>query len=246
MSTRTSRASSPSGDPLRDTPPLIPEEGLSGATVLLANGDFPRHPLARNTLRAARRIVCCDGAADALARREPALAPAAVVGDFDSAGTTARRRYPPALFHHDPDQDTNDLDKAFRFAMRRRWGARLVVLGATGRREDHALGNIARLADFASEAPAIRMVTDHGIFVTLVASGRIRCGAGRPVSVFSFDPGQRIDSEGLVWPLRALATVPLWRATLNRAGDDVIALRLSRPTPVLVYLAHQRAGDRGA
>ena len=222
---------------------IVPESGLDGATVLLADGDFPRHQLALRTLRAARRIVCCDGAADALARREPGLVPAAVGGDFDSAGTLARRRFPAAVFHHDPDQETNDLDKAFRLCLRRRWG-RLVVLGATGRREDHTLGNVARLADYAAEAPGIRMVTDHGLFLALRGDAQIRCGTGRAVSLFSFDPAQRLTSEGLEWPLRDLAPDTLWRATLNRANADEFALHLARPSTVLVFLAHPPATGR--
>lgn len=247
MSTPIFPCSHRADEPMPSRAALVPEEGLVGATVLLANGDFPRHPLARGVLRSARRIVCCDGAADALARREPELVPAAVVGDFDSAGTAARRRYPARVFHRDGDQDTNDLDKAFRYALAHGWGRRgLVILGATGRREDHALGNVARLADFAAEVSGVRMVTDHGIFVAVSGDARIRCGVGRAVSIFSFDVEQRIDSEGLEWPLRGLATVPLWRATLNRAVSDEFTLRLSRPTPVLVYLAHTGAKGRRA
>ena len=222
---------------------IIPEAHLSGATAILANGDFPRHPLALGALRSASRVVCCDGAADTLARREPDLVPAAVVGDFDSAGRAARRRYPASVFLHNPDQETNDLTKAFRLCQRRRWG-RIVILGASGRREDHTLGNFALLADFSADAPGIRLVSDFGIAFAVRADARIRCGAGRAVSLFSFDPAQRLTSEGLEWPLRDLAPDTLWRATLNRAAADTFALRLARPSTVLVFLAHPPASGR--
>ena len=216
---------------------IIPEAHLSGATAILANGDFPRHPLALGALRSASRVVCCDGAADTLARREPDLVPAAVVGDFDSAGRAARRRYPASVFLHNPDQETNDLTKAFRLCQHRRWG-RIVILGASGRREDHTLGNFALLADFSADAPGIRLVSDFGIAFAVRADARIRCGAGRAVSLVSFDPAQRLTATGLVWPLERLRMDALWRGTLNRAAADEFTLHLERPSPVLVYLAH--------
>ena len=221
---------------------IVPESGLSGATVILANGDFPRHPLALGTLRAARRIVCCDGAADALARRTD-LVPAAVVGDFDSAGRTARRRFPASVFLHDPDQETNDLTKAFRLCRRHRWG-RIVLLGATGRREDHTLGNLALLADYSGAVPGIRLVSDYGIAFAVRSDATIRCGVGRAVSLVSPDPGQRLTATGLQWPLDDLPMDALWRGTLNRAAAASFTLRLARPSPVLVYLAHPAAPRR--
>ena len=222
---------------------VVPEAHLSGATAILANGDFPRHPLALSALRSARRIVCCDGAADALARREPDLVPAAVVGDFDSAGRAARRRYPASVFLHDPDQETNDLTKAFRLCQRRRWG-RIVILGASGRREDHTLGNLALLADYSATAPGIRLVSDFGIAFAVRTDARICCGAGRAVSLVSFNPEQRLTATGLVWPLDNLRMDALWRGTLNRAAADEFTLHLALSSPVLVYLALPAAPQR--
>lgn len=222
---------------------IVPEAGLSGATAILANGDFPRHALALGTLRTARRIVCCDGAADALARREPDLVPAAVIGDFDSAGRAARRRFPSSVFQHDPDQETNDLTKAFHLCRRRRWG-RIVLLGATGLREDHTLGNLALLADYSADAPGIRLVSDYGIALAVRADARIRCGVGRAVSLVSFDPEQRLTVTGLQWPLDDLRMDTPWRGTLNRATSEWFTIRRSRPSPVLVYLAHAETPRR--
>ena len=209
---------------------------MRNATVILAAGDFPSHPLALEALDSARHLVCCDGAVRALARRgRPA--PDVVVGDFDSLPASARRHFPDALFHHEAEQDTNDLAKAFRFCLARRWPDP-VILGASGRREDHFLANFALLADFSVDAPGIRMLTDHGLFLVLRYGARIRCGAGRAVSLFSLDPAQRLSSEGLRYPLDGVALDSLWRATLNVADRDVVSLSLERPSPVIVYLAH--------
>ena len=221
------------------TPLLHPDRGLLRATVILANGDFPRHPLARAALDSARHLICCDGAARALARRS-ARVPAAVVGDFDSLPPFLRRRWPASVFHHVTEQESNDLTKAFRFCLARRW-RNLVLLGAAGGREDHFLGNFALLADFSAADPGIRMLTDHGLFFAVRSDARFRCGAGRRISLFSLDPAQRLTAEGLQYPLDDLPVDTLWRATLNVATQDVVSLRLAVPSPVLVYLCHAPA-----
>ena len=49
------------------------------------------------------------------------------------------------------EQETNDLDKAIRLCRERGWGD-LVVVGATGLREDHAIGNVYRALSWRSHA----------------------------------------------------------------------------------------------
>ena len=209
------------------------------SAAILAAGDFPRHPLARAALDSARHLVCCDGAARALARRSTRV-PDAVVGDFDSLPPSLLRRWPAAVFHRVDEQETNDLSKAFRFCLSRRWRD-LVILGASGGREDHFLGNFALLADFSALAPRVRMLTDHGLFFVVRAPARFRCGAGRRISLFSLDPAQRLSAEGLRYPVRDLSLSTLWRATLNIADQDVVTLRPATPSPVIVYLCHPSA-----
>ena len=76
------------------------------------------------------------------------------------------------------------------------------ILGATGKREDHTLGNIGYLVSFAEEYPdvEIEMLTDYGRFVALKGSRTFHSFPGQQVSVFSMDPECPIYSEGLRWP----------------------------------------------
>ncbi len=203
-------------------------------TVILADGVFPVHPEPLAALRRARRIVCCDGATRKL--RAAGLEPAAVVGDLDSLPAALKRLYADRLVR-DPGQDDNDLAKAFRYCLRQGWRD-LTILGATGLREDHALGNLSLLADFAREA-RVRLVTDHGLFLPLLKSGRVRCRPGQPVSIFSFDPRTTITSARLTYPLKRLRLTRWWQATLNMAASRSFELRF-KGGPLLVFLAHVR------
>ena len=137
----------------------MPDAATAPETVILADGEYPAEGIPATLLAQARYVVCCDGAADAYTARGGI--PSAIVGDGDSIGRTTAQRFRDIL-HIVPDQETNDLTKAFSFCMEQ--GRReLTILGATGGREDHAIGNIALLADYARQAD-VQMVTPYGVF----------------------------------------------------------------------------------
>jgi len=195
----------------------------SGGTVLLAAGDFPRKGgAAWRILAAARRVVCCDGAADEY-RRRFRKEPDAVVGDGDSV----RGRF--ANFVRNDEQDTNDLEKAVAFCEARGWKAH-VVLGATGKREDHTLGNVFRALGLG-----LVVVSDFGRFVPVEGCASFRVRRGAAVSVFAPDPATRMKSRGLEWPLDDVRFENLYCATLNRASATRVSLEATRR--VYVYFA---------
>jgi thiamine pyrophosphokinase len=206
-------------------------------TVILADGDFPSHPRPLAVLRAAARIVCCDGAA--LKLRKAGLEPDRIVGDLDSL-PPAFVKAAGAKILRDPGQDDNDLSKAFRYCLAQGWRD-LVILGATGLREDHTLGNISLLADFAASAQ-VRMLTDHGEFQAMLKSGQVPCRKGQSVSIFSLDPATAVTSAGLAYPLRSLKLARWWQATLNHATGSSFGLRF-KGGPLLVYLAYSRKAE---
>ena len=206
---------------------------MAGVTAILANGACPEHPAARAVLASAERLVCCDGAlakARALGR-EPDL----VVGDGDSLTADGRASL-GARFVHIAEQETNDLDKAFRTVLARYGRGRIAILGAGGLREDHFLGNVFRLPDFAAQAPEVEMVTDAGVFTVVAGARTYACRPGEPVSVFAPDPATHATSEGLEWPLDGVPLDALWKATLNRTTGTSFTVRGDRP--LLVYRPH--------
>ena len=198
-------------------------------TVVLANGAFPTHAVPVAALRAAERIVCCDGAADKL--RAAGLEPAWVVGDLDSVSATLRSQYRERVVCV-REQETNDLAKAFRFCLSRGW-TDLAILGATGLREDHTLGNLSLLADFAREA-SVLLLTDTGWFTPLLVPGRLPACARQPVSIFALGPAVVVQSEGLKYPLDGMRLNRWWQAALNEACGDGFSLAFEGG-PLLVF-----------
>ena len=142
---------------------------------------------------------------------------------------------------HNPDQETNDLTKAFRYALQT-WDdlTEIHIIAATGKREDHTLGNISLLTQYRAEldaTTALDMISDYSTIIPLGDSTTLYVGEGRAVSIFSLDPTLQIRSEGLQWPTDAVVFDSWWKATLNRACADSVTLNFSHPAPVTVVLS---------
>jgi len=200
-------------------------------TVILADGSFPRRKCLLETLHAAARIVCCDGAAAKLLRA--GLEPDLVVGDLDSLDPALRKRFAKRLVR-ESEQETNDLSKAFRACMARGWRT-IAILGAGGRREDHLLGNISLLPLFAAAGAEVRMETDFGTFLPVLSSASFRRPAGTKVSIFSFHPEMPVTASGLKYPLDRLRLPFWWCGTLNVTTAPEFSLTFDGRAPLLLY-----------
>jgi thiamine pyrophosphokinase len=139
------------------------------------------------------------------------------------------------------DQNRNDLTKAFKLCLKNGWRD-ITVVGAAGGREDHTLGNISLLVDFARQLEII-MLTDFGYFLPMIDSGVIECEVGQQVSLFSFDPNLAISAKGLKWPLHNFKINRWWQAALNEAVASQISLTFDG-APLLVFLAYNHTNER--
>ena len=202
---------------------------MSTTAVILADGSFPVHHYPLSFLRDAEHIICCDGSAESLFLA--GLEPEAIVGDLDSLAPGIEERFADRLFK-DSEQDTNDLTKAVRWCINKRY-EEIVILGATGKREDHTIGNISLLAEYAREIKVI-MVTDTGTFMPLLKSSVVKCFPGQQVSIFSINPETAVTSKGLKYQLQNLKLHNWWRATLNEAEGDSFELQFDGG-PLIVY-----------
>lgn len=181
--------------------------------MILAAGRFPRKGTPpRELLDNAAHIICCDGAADIL-RRRARREPDAVVGDLDSL----KGRFANTV--RIGDQETNDLEKAAAYCKSK--GLRdPVVLGATGGRDDHSIGNVFRAIDLGLE-----IVTESGRFVPFDKKLELDIPPGSPLSVFAARSGTAMSSQGLIWPLDGVVFDAVYRATLNRTSARRAVIR---------------------
>jgi thiamine pyrophosphokinase len=203
-------------------------------TVIVADGTFPSHRVPLEYLKNADRIICSDGAADNLV--EAGFIPDAIVGDMDSLSNELRVRFSDRIFP-DPRQDTNDLTKTVAWCIEQEF-REIVIVAATGKREDHTIGNISLLAEYVKRAKVI-MVTDTGIFIPAIENADIQSFPGQQVSVFSIDPSTEITSSKLLYPLDKARLANWWCGTLNEATGENFTIEFTGG-PLIIYLQHKK------
>ncbi|MGL4955633.1 MAG: thiamine diphosphokinase [Bacteroidales bacterium] len=188
--------------------------------VILANGAFPVHAYAQNLLLSAKHVVCCDGAADKCISW--GRVPNAIVGDCDSLSPERLQAF-AHLLHVDTDQSCNDLTKAVNYCLAQ--GAkRLLILGATGLREDHTIANISLLQQYSSNFERVELMTNYGRMVAINSDTTFDSYAGQPISIFSLEPLGKIKLEGLKYQLADGVAPYWWSGTLNESLGKVFSI----------------------
>jgi len=230
--------------------------------LILADGAFPTTQNRQELLRHAQNIVCCDGAASKLLDfgREPV----AIVGDMDSISAELKAQFADRIYLV-AEQETNDLTKAVNFCLERGFDE-IAILGATGLREDHTLGNIALLADYAPKLKSVCLLTDYGRIdafrsgisvndfiepgldamapeVCTTRNGaytvaRFQSFQGQQVSIFALTPDAQISSLGLKYPLENRNLTSWWQGTLNESSGEQFSLSIDQGI-LLVYRLDQ-------
>jgi thiamine pyrophosphokinase len=207
---------------------------MSLTAVILADGSFPEHPTPLMYLRKADHIICCDGSAGTLINA--GMEPEAIVGDLDSINPLLADKYSDRLFRNS-EQETNDLTKAVRWCINKKYD-NLVIIGATGKREDHTIGNVSLLAEYAREASVV-MFTDTGSFTPILQSSIIKSFPGQQISLFSIRPETRISTTGLRYELSELRLRNWWMGTLNEAVGDSFEVCF-RKGAVIIYQKYDK------
>ena len=181
--------------------------------VIVAGGEYPTAPQPLEALQSAPFVVCCDGAADRYIATGGV--PDAIVGDGDSISAANREKF-AHLLHIISEQESNDQTKAVRFLMEH--GKRCIaIVGATGRREDHTIGNISLLIEYARAGCDVRSFTDHGMFIPCNGTTTHKSRKGQQVSIFSIT-AKELSAEGLLYPIYDFNN--WWQGTLNECTGD--------------------------
>ena len=215
--------------------------------VIVGNGQFPKREYPLYLLESADCVVCCDGALDTYLRHfsgRNLRRPDVVVGDMDSLSKKTAERFRDIAVKID-EQETNDQSKAFHYILEHFPDVDTIhILGATGKREDHTIGNLSLLMEYAREmrrqdcgrTVSVDIVSDWSTAFAITDTCTLDVGEGRSVSIICPDNSLNIKSEGLVWPTDNVVFDNLWQATLNRASADRISLTFSHPSIALIIL----------
>ena len=198
--------------------------------VVVGGGDYPTHEKPLAMLHATPRVVCCDGAADEYISH--GLTPWRIVGDGDSLSEKAKTKY-SEIIRINPDQETNDQTKAVKFLLAKGL-RRIAIVGATGKRDDHTLGNIALLAEYQKMGADVRSYTAYGVFIPCSGSCTFNCEAGAQVSVFNIN-AKELSSDGLSYPIYDFTA--WWQGTLNQCPTN--SFSISAKGDYIVYITYK-------
>ena len=193
---------------------------MGKTAVIIGNGQFPRKEYPLYILSQADYIVCCDGAFRRYMKHVrdsgSGRLPDAIVGDMDSLSAADRTKY-SHLTVCNPDQETNDQTKAFNYvADNFRDVSDIFFLAATGKREDHTIGNMSLLMEYARE----RDLNAMGLRIQMVSDY---------ATIFPV-------TDSIQYPTDNVIFDNWWQATLNRAVEDTVRLTFSHPSIALIVL----------
>ncbi|MCC2644645.1 MAG: thiamine diphosphokinase, partial [Burkholderiales bacterium] len=198
--------------------------------IIIANGEPPKDKYLYELLKQANCIVCCDGAITTLEQNN--IMPNYIVGDLDSLSLAQKEKY-SAKIKHFPDQNFNDLTKAVEFMINDLCFDNIIILGATGLREDHSLANICLLVEDAQKSKNIILLSDYGFFRVDTGKAIISTVPKQQISLFAVNPKTTVSTFGLKWDLKDLVLDSWYKGTLNQAQSKAFELIVTQP--VLVY-----------
>ena len=213
--------------------------------VIICDGSFPRTEYPRYLIRTADFIICCDGALTKFLRHSKTIfgserLPDLVIGDMDTLSASMQKKYSDIIIKEN-EQEHNDQTKAVRWAINNLPDIESIhILGATGGRADHTIGNLSLLMEYTRmfdlKEIFIESISDEGVAFPANDTIEFDCGEGREISIFSPDNNLRIKSEGLMYKTDEVVFDNWWKATLNKASQDKVKLTFSHKSIALIMM----------
>lgn len=188
--------------------------------VILASGDFPKAFITVDILCKTKPLIACDNAFENILAfnkthdESSRLHPSAIVGDGDSLSSELKEVYKP-IWHQYSEQEFNDLTKATKFAIRHYSPKSIAYMGATGKREDHTIGNISLMRYYFEHLNIMPyLITDYGWFTVATGENTFESFPRQQISIFNCNC-KNLSSENLKY--KAYPFTELWQGTLNDA-----------------------------
>jgi len=173
--------------------------------AVLANGAWNLE-WGKRALQDVDFLICADGGANyaALSARLPDL----LIGDMDSILPENLRQCEKAgcvIERYPCEKDETDLELALSRAeeqVRIAGEQEIWLYGATGKRIDHFLGNLALMLAYARKGYRIRLVDPEHEMWILKRREEIRASLGQKISLIALSEKAIVTTEGLYYPLQ--------------------------------------------
>jgi thiamine pyrophosphokinase len=200
--------------------------------LIVCNGESPQPATLQAHFEQADWCIAADGGYDIL--MAVGLRPQIVTGDFDSLTTNLDEGVRQVM---NPDQETNDLEKALQLALDE-GGRHIVVLGATGLKLDQTLKNLSVLLQYHPRFESIYFEDERSRIMILEKVTEMSLKIGTDISLYPINGKvDGIVTEGLKY---ALKNESLENGLRDGSSNEVISdpVRIHYKTGVLLAIIH--------
>ena len=204
---------------------------LNDPVIIIANGDFPTHPIPIKCIENSKTIICTDGAADKLISfgRFPDF----VIGDFDSTSITINNR--SGQWIETPNQNKTDLEKTIEWCIKNQI-ININILGCGGNREDHMIGNLFCLSKYYDQIKC-KIITNESKIICYSGENHIDVKMNQQISIIATELIDDITIDGLKYNMKNEILKPSARAICNESISRQFYLKSSGK--VLVFFNHK-------
>ena len=201
---------------------------FTNSVTIVANGTFPKSGTPIDILDKSKTIIACDGAANTLNDNNYRID--AIIGDLDSIRPDIKDKYPNIIYQY-PDQSENDLRKAIEFLISNNV-KEASIIGATGKREDHTIGNIFSLSKFCSKIN-LKIFTETGCFFCINKDTEFKSFKGQQVSLFTLNDRTRISTKGLKYNFNKNTISTIFYGALNESIGETFHVKINNECVIL-------------
>lgn len=165
-------------------------------SLIVCGGTPPTKRLLEQEISNADLIVGADSGGYALLGY--GFTPDLVIGDMDSFAYT---NHEGINILEDPDQETNDLEKALSYVLEKGYTS-CVVLGTLGKRIDHTMKNLSVFCRYWHKFESLIYRDDYGDTILTRSPFEQEFSIGTKISFFPVGtPVEEFTSTGLKYPL---------------------------------------------
>lgn len=192
--------------------------------LIVCNGFPPSLEMLKNEIRESDLLIGADGGGNVLLAYN--LNPDLVIGDMDSFRKPLDSDIQTI---YDPDQETNDLEKALNYAVAQNADS-CTVLGAFGKRLDHSLKNLSVMMQFHSRFETLHFKDEYQKVFLVDSFFETEVKRGSVVSLFPLTgTASGITTKGLQYALtNEELKNGLRDGTSNKAIDDRFSVEVKK------------------
>ncbi len=193
--------------------------------IIIANGKPPAKKIIKYFVsNGFSTIICADGGANSA--KKIGIIPDFIIGDLDSTELKTLKYFKSkSKIIQIKRQNDTDVEKCLKFAIRNKYDE-AVLLGVTGNRLDHTIGNLGIVLKFFNKIKT-HIVAEKSYLTPYNDIITLNSREGEIISIYAFDEKTFITSNGLKYPLNN-SKLPFGKkeSTSNVSINSIVELKI--------------------